>query len=102
MMKEMIWKEDAVKALGEIHPLDHNGNAILNRIKKIPPIDATYFGYPVETIKLLTDLMRAERLSPERAVRATETLATAAEIIASNAKEITAKVMEMLVTRENP
>ena len=35
-MSDLISREDAIKAVGDGHPLDYNGQAILYRIKALP------------------------------------------------------------------
>ena len=39
-MEDYVTKKSAIQAVGDIHPLDYNGQGIVNRIKKIPAVDA--------------------------------------------------------------
>ena len=39
MMADYINREEAIKAVGDVHPLDYNGQAILHKIEKIPSAD---------------------------------------------------------------
>lgn len=35
-MDDLISRQAAIEAIGEVHPLDYNGQAILERIKALP------------------------------------------------------------------
>lgn len=39
MMGEYVKRSDALQAVGDIHPLDYNGQGIVERIKAIPAAD---------------------------------------------------------------
>lgn len=39
MMGEYVKRSDALHAVGDIHPLDYNGQGIVKRIKDIPAAD---------------------------------------------------------------
>ena len=39
MMGEYVKRSDALQAVGDVHPLDYNGQGIVKRIKAIPAAD---------------------------------------------------------------
>ena len=39
MMGEYVKRSDALHAVGDVHPLDYNGQGIVKRIKDIPTAD---------------------------------------------------------------
>lgn len=39
MMGEYVKRSDALQAVGDVHPLDYNGQGIVERIKAIPAAD---------------------------------------------------------------
>ena len=39
-MDDLINRQAAIEAVGDVHPLDYNGQAILHRIQQLPTIDA--------------------------------------------------------------
>lgn len=39
MMDELISRQAAIEAVGDVHPLDYNGQAILHRLKELPTIE---------------------------------------------------------------
>lgn len=47
-MSDLISRQAAIEAIGEVHPLDYNGQAILTRLKELPTIDPVKHGRWVE------------------------------------------------------
>lgn len=43
-MTDLISRQAAIEAIGEVHPLDYNGQAILTRLKELPTIDPVKHG----------------------------------------------------------
>ena len=43
-MNDLISRQAAIEAVGDVHPLDYNGQAILTRLKELPTIDTVKRG----------------------------------------------------------
>ena len=43
-MTDLISRQAAIEAVGDVHPLDYNGQAIVTRLKELPTIDQVKHG----------------------------------------------------------
>lgn len=61
-MDDLINRQAAIEAVGDVHPLDYNGQAILHRIQQLPTIDAV----PVVRCKECKHYREGKVLSPQK------------------------------------
>ena len=78
-MDDLISRQAAIDAIGEIHPLDYNAQAIAERIKELPSAQPTLYGYDIEHLELIANVLRKDNLPPERI---TEVLTDIGRIVA--------------------
>ena len=68
-MKDTIYRQDAIDALGDIYPLDYNAQAYKARLEKLPSAKpTTLYGYRIEQLALIAIIMEKECVTPEIAI----------------------------------
>lgn len=78
-MSDLISRQEAIDAIGEIHPLDYNAQAIAERIKELPSAQPTLYGYDIEHLEFIACVLRKDNLPPEKI---TEVLTDIGRIVA--------------------
>ena len=94
---DLIDRQAAIDALGDIHPLDYNAQAYLDRIKRLPSAWSTLYGYNIEHLDLIARVLQKENLSPERVAEALTDIGRVVEIVRDEFAEALRKAVEQCV-----
>lgn len=88
-MKDIIYRQDAIDALGDIHPLDYNAQAYKARIEKLPSAEpTTLYGYDIKHLALIATIMQKEGVTLEKAIEYFTNIDRMYQIIIQEEKEL--------------
>ena len=94
-MNDLISRRAAIEAVEEVHPLDYNAQAIVNRIKKIPSAqEHMLYGYKIEHLAYIARVMEKEEVTAEYAVKIFDDIGRAVEMIRDEVHEIVERGMK--------
>lgn len=99
-MKDIIYRQDAIDALGDIHPLDYNAKAYKARIEKLPSAEPILYGYRIEILATIAAIMAKENVSPETAVEYFMNINTIVQIIRNQEKELLDRALRRALGQE--
>ena len=88
-MKDTIYRQDAIDALGDVHPLDYNARAYKARIEQLPSAQPiTLYGYRIEHLALIAIIMQKEGVTPEIAIEHFTNIDKMFQLIREEEKEL--------------
>lgn len=93
-MNDLISRQAALDAIGEIHPLDYNAQAIAEKIKGLPSAQPTLYGYDIKHLELIATVLQKENLPPERITEVLTDIGRIVAMISDEFEETLRKAVE--------
>ena len=95
MNDSLIFRQAAIDAvMDEFKRLPTSAIRAKTRIEALPPAEPTLYGYNIEHLKIIAEVLRKEDLPPERVVEALTDIGRIASIIRAECEEELKKAVE--------
>jgi hypothetical protein len=93
-MNDLISRQAAIDAFYKYPNIDWTTLDILAKIKELPSVQPTLYGYNIEHLELIARVLQKENLPPERIVKALTDIGRIVAIVRDEFEETLRKAVE--------